>query len=77
MKKAPNKKFLMQIAREVCNRRHDKGWTQEQLAERADCCRNTISFIEQGRNDLSADLLFRLTKAFGTDIPGFFGTAKF
>jgi len=68
MKKAPNKEFLMQIAREVCNRRHSKGWTQEQLAERADCCRNTISFIEQGRNDLSADLLMRLSKVFDTDI---------
>ena len=68
MKKSPNKEFLMQIAREVCNRRHSKGWTQEQLAERADCCRNTISFIEQGRNDLSADLLLRLSKVFETDI---------
>jgi len=68
MKKAPNKEFLMQIAREVCNRRHDKGWTQEQLAERVDCCRNTISFVEKGRTDLSADLLLRLTKAFDTDI---------
>ena len=58
----------MRLAREVSNRRHDKGWTQEQLAERADCCRNTISFVEQGRSDLSADLLSRLSKAFDTDI---------
>jgi transcriptional regulator with XRE-family HTH domain len=68
MKKVPNKELLMRIAREVCSRRHDKGWTQEELAERADCCRNTISFIEQGRTDLSADLLLRLSKAFDTDI---------
>ena len=68
MKKAPNKEFLMRLAREVCNRRHDKGWTQEQLAERADCCRNTICFIEQGRSHLSADLLLRLSKVFDTDI---------
>ena len=76
MKKVPNKQLLMQIAREVCSRRHDKGWTQEELAERADCSRNTISFVERGHNNVSADLLWRLSKAFGTNIHGFSGTAK-
>jgi len=71
MRKVPKSELCKRIGREVCSRRNAKGWSQEELAERADCSRNTISFVERGQYNTSADLLSRLAHAFGTNIQGF------
>ena len=39
--------------------------TQEELARRAGCTRQTIIAIEQGKYVPSLDLAFRIAKAFG------------
>jgi len=76
MSNCPKSELCRRIGCEVFKRRQEKGWSQEELSVRAHCTRNTISFVERGHNNVSADLLLRLANAFGTNIHGFSGSAK-
>jgi transcriptional regulator with XRE-family HTH domain len=51
-------------------RRHRKlvGWSQEQLAERAELHRNEVSFVERGLRSPRVEVLVRLGEALG--VPG-------
>jgi len=42
--------------------------TQEELANRADCTRQTIIALEQNRYVPSVELAFRIAKAFGVPL---------
>ncbi len=42
--------------------------TQEELANRAGCARQTIIALEQGEYVASIELAFRIAKAFGTKL---------
>ncbi len=42
--------------------------TQEELANRAGCTRQTIIALEQGKYVPSIELAFRVAKAFGTSL---------
>jgi putative transcriptional regulator len=62
---------------EVKNRirrlRFDHGeMTQEELARRVGCTRQTIIALEQGKYVPSVTLAFRLAKAFGTTVEDVF-----
>ena len=46
---------------------HDE-MTQEELANKAGCTRQTIIALEQGKYVPSIDLAFRITKAFGVPL---------
>ena len=46
---------------------HDE-MTQEELANRAGCTRQTIIALEQNRYVLSIELAFRVAKAFGVPL---------
>ena len=49
--------------------RFDNGeMTQEELAERADCTRQTIIALEQGKYVPSIELAFRIARVFGVTL---------
>ena len=50
---------------------HDE-MTQQELANRAGCTRQTIIAIEQGKYVPSLDLAFRIAKAFGVKLEDVF-----
>lgn len=52
--------------------RAERGWTQADLAQRADVSRQTINAIETGRFDPSLPLAFRLAKLFDLRIEELF-----
>jgi putative transcriptional regulator len=61
---------------EVKNRlrllRAERGWSQQELAERAGVSRQTINSIEAERYDLSLPLAFKLGKVFGLAVESMF-----
>lgn len=55
----------MGIAETVKRLRKEKGWTQYRLAMEAHLSQQAVSFIEQKRNEPSADTIRALAKALG------------
>ena len=52
--------------------RNTRGWTQEELATRLGCARNTIARIETGNRRPSLTLLEQLARALKVDVGGLF-----
>ena len=52
--------------------RNRKGWTQQELADRAGVSRQTIISLEKGRYNPSIVLAFRLARQFGVSIEELF-----
>ena len=52
--------------------RSQKGWTQQELAERVEVSRQTIISLERGRYNPSITLAFRLARQFGVAIENLF-----
>jgi putative transcriptional regulator len=52
--------------------RGERGWTQQDLADRAGVSRQTIHSIEAGKYDPSLPLAFVLAKLFGAKIEDVF-----
>ncbi|MFG2758026.1 helix-turn-helix transcriptional regulator [Streptomyces wuyuanensis] len=52
--------------------RAERGWTQADLAQRAEVSRQTINAIETGKFDPSLPLAFRLAKLFDMRIEELF-----
>ena len=52
--------------------RTQRGWTQQELAERVDVSRQTIISLERGRYNPSIILAFRLARLFGVKIEDLF-----
>jgi putative transcriptional regulator len=52
--------------------RLQKGWTQQELAERVETSRQTIISLEQGRYNPSILLAFRLARLFEKNIEEIF-----
>ena len=48
--------------------RTQKGWTQQELADRVEVSRQTIISLERGRYNPSIILAFRLARQFGVTI---------
>jgi len=61
-KKAPEAVAFGEAVRE---RRRARGWTQEQLAERAGVAAIHVGFVERGENVPKLTLILRIAKAFG------------
>jgi transcriptional regulator with XRE-family HTH domain len=47
--------------------RTERGMTQREVAEAAECEANYVSKIERGRSQLTIDVLMRLADALGTE----------
>ena len=52
--------------------RGERGWTQQELADRAGVSRQTIHSIEAGKYDPSLPLAFALARLFGAKIEDVF-----
>jgi len=52
--------------------RSQKGWTQQELADRVEVSRQTIISLERGRYNPSITLAFRLAHQFGVSIENLF-----
>ena len=52
--------------------RAQKGWTQQELAERVGVSRQTIISLERGRYNPSIELAFRLARQFSVTIEDIF-----
>ena len=52
--------------------RSNKGWTQQELADRVEVSRQTIISLERGRYNPSIILAFRLARQFGVSIEDVF-----
>ena len=74
----------VRIEPEVCRklglaikrRRLARGLSQEKLAERADCHRNQVGFVERGEVSVSFSTLYRLAQALETTIASLSRSAK-
>ena len=47
--------------------RNSKGWSQEELADRVKLSRVYVSYIENGRQAASLEIVERVAKAFGVE----------
>ena len=52
--------------------RAERGWTQQDLAERIGVSRQTVNAIETGKYDPSLPVAFRLARLFERPIEGLF-----
>jgi len=67
--------YLTHIGRLVRDARHRRGWTQARLAATLRTSQSAITRIEQGRQNLSLEMLVRIGQALGSEIvsPGHSG----
>lgn len=56
--------------------RTQKGWTQQELADRTEVSRQTIISLEKGRYNPSIILAFRLARQFGVSIEDMFSYSE-
>ncbi len=64
------KKFY---GRGIRQRRHELGWSQEKLAEKAGLHRTYVADVERGKRNISLENIIKLTEALGLT-PGEFFT---
>ncbi len=57
-----NEKFLQAMGAVILERRHELGWTQDDLAEASEVNRAFVSNIERGERNPSIDTLLKLGK---------------
>ena len=56
----------------VGNLRHERGWTQEVLAERADVHRSYLASIEAGRRNPTLDVIVKLANGLHVPVAALF-----
>jgi putative transcriptional regulator len=56
--------------------RTQKGWTQQELADRTEVSRQTIISLEKGHYNPSIILAFRLARQFGVSIEDMFSYSE-
>ena len=56
-------KLLLTIGRKIVERRKELGLTQEDLAYSADVDRTYIGYIENGKNNVTIAMLYKIAKA--------------
>ena len=61
-------KYIDQIGRRIRERRKTLGWTQEELAEKANIDRSYIGGVERGERNLTFTMLCSICTALGCDV---------
>lgn len=56
------------MARRIRELRHEKGWSQEELAEACGLHRTYIGSIERAKHSVGVDILGALAAAFGISV---------
>jgi len=68
--------ILRLLAERIKTLRQARGWTQEQLAERAAMQRSYLADLELGRRNPSVRTLVKVANAFGIAVPELFETGR-
>ncbi|WP_322963401.1 helix-turn-helix domain-containing protein [Sphingomonas fuzhouensis] len=63
-----NSQDLLTLGERLRQRRKDLGWTQEDLAHRAEIDRSYIGGVERGSRNLTFTMLCQLCRALGCDV---------
>lgn len=61
---------------QVRNLRRQKGWSQQELAERVEVARQTINLIENNRYNPTLSLCLKLAQVLGSDLNTLFWTQE-
>ena len=64
----PSKSVLTTLGDRVRRKRQAKGWSQEELADRAKLDRSYIGGIERGERNITILTLCQISQALGTDL---------
>jgi transcriptional regulator with XRE-family HTH domain len=59
---------LQLLGQRIRARRKALGWTQEELADRAEMDRSYVGGVERGERNLSFDMLCQICVALGCDV---------
>lgn len=60
--------MLEKLGNRIRERRKARGWTQEDLASRAEIDRSYIGGVERGQRNLTFTMLCAICKALGCDV---------
>lgn len=60
------------LGRRITMLRERKGWTQQELADRADMHQTYLCGVENGRRNSTVDVLDRLAEALGKEVGDLF-----
>jgi transcriptional regulator with XRE-family HTH domain len=63
-----NKEYLPQLGQRLRTHRKALGWTQEELADRAEIDRSYVGGVERGERNLTFTVLCQLCTALGCDV---------
>lgn len=61
---------------DVAARRRQRGWTQDQVAQRLGVSRQTVISIERGRHDPALALAFKIASLFETTVDALFDPGR-
>ena len=67
----------LKVGQRIRNIRKERELSQEALALKADVDRTYVTDVENGRRNVSLEILERLIKALGTSIYEFFNSKEF
>jgi transcriptional regulator with XRE-family HTH domain len=60
--------LLLKIGKRVRNLRTDRGWSQEELADRSGVNRSYMSRVELGKSDVSLSVLNKIARTLGLSL---------
>jgi transcriptional regulator with XRE-family HTH domain len=69
-----NENARVRLGARVRDLRSQKGWSQEELAERAGLHRNYLGGVERGERNIGLDNVVALADAFGVPVADLFGS---
>ncbi|MFB9993760.1 helix-turn-helix domain-containing protein [Deinococcus oregonensis] len=58
----------LRLAENMRRLRHERAWSQEDLAAKAQLHRNQIGAMERGKNSVGIDIIDRIALTFGVSI---------
>ena len=60
-----NKAHRLKLGMALRKKREALGFSQEELAEKIDCHRNYVGFVERGEHNVSVEMVVRFADAWG------------
>lgn len=57
--------------------RTDKGWTQEELAQKLELAKSTVSHYESGRNEPETKMIIKIAQLFNISVDELLGNVHF